>query len=356
MGNHRFRLSDIMPNAWFYKLKDMNKTRKHNSSDSIKKKPTSTTSSTSQKSYLSQPRHSYNSPRANKFYNSTKHCSKASETHFLNPPRRSSKRRTNRKSIYKPSPRLVTSSVSAGCSCQSPNDTSTDSDIHESLFPSDSDSETFAAPASCELPSWSSPDDCRLSSSTTDIIIDVNNDSYTGETKKLDGFDTILELALPPILTKPVNSKFRSSSSKLREIETGQSLSVKIVKEESIRTEKEHKANPPVRRSSSNSTGIRLRANSPRLASKKIQSYARKSLSSKNRSLPGSFAVVKSSFDPERDFRDSMVEMIVENNIRASKDLEDLLACYLSLNSNEYHDLIVKAFEQIWFDMSDLRL
>ena len=93
-----------------------------------------------------------------------------------------------------------------------------------------------------------------------------------------------------------------------------------------------------------------------RLASRKIQSFARKSLSSKNKNLPGSFAVVKSSFDPERDFRDSVVEMIVENNIRASKDLEELLACYLSLNSNEYHDLIVKAFEQIWFDMADLRL
>jgi uncharacterized protein (TIGR01568 family) len=51
-----------------------------------------------------------------------------------------------------------------------------------------------------------------------------------------------------------------------------------------------------------------------------------------------------------------MVEMIVENNIRGSKDLEDLLACYLSLNSKEYHYIIVKAFEQIWFDMTDLHL
>uniref|UniRef100_A0A2P2Q1V0 Transcription repressor n=1 Tax=Rhizophora mucronata TaxID=61149 RepID=A0A2P2Q1V0_RHIMU len=51
-----------------------------------------------------------------------------------------------------------------------------------------------------------------------------------------------------------------------------------------------------------------------------------------------------------------MMEMIVENNMQSSKDLEELLACYLSLNSNEYHDLIVKAFEQIWFYMVDLHL
>lgn len=330
----------MMPNAWFYKLKDMGRrTRKHNSSHPIKKKQLSTT--TSQETHLSQPRYTYcftESTAADKFYNSSKH-SKSSETHFPDPPRRSSKRRANRKTVYKPSPspRLVTSSVSAGCSCHShatldsvqsptfvsPNDTSTASDILDSLL-SDSESDIFAAPDSFELPSCSSSCNCRVSSSTTDIIIDMNNEIFTREGKKLDGFDTILQVDLPPILTKPVKSGY--------------------------------KANPLVRRSSANSTGVRLRANSPRLASRKIKAHARKSVSSRNRSFSGSFAVVKSSMDPQTDFRDSMVEMIVENNIRASKDLEDLLACYLSLNSNEYHDLIVKAFEQIWFDMADLRL
>ncbi|CAN0879577.1 Transcription repressor OFP1 [Linum grandiflorum] len=60
-------------------------------------------------------------------------------------------------------------------------------------------------------------------------------------------------------------------------------------------------------------------------------------------------AVVKSSADPQLDFMESMVEMIVENNISSSKDLEDLLACYLCLNSDEYHDVIIKVFKQIWF-------
>ncbi|GFY82451.1 ovate family protein 1 [Actinidia rufa] len=66
-------------------------------------------------------------------------------------------------------------------------------------------------------------------------------------------------------------------------------------------------------------------------------------------------AVVKSSVDPQRDFRESMVEMILENNLKASKDLEDLLACYLQLNSDEYHEVIIEVFKQIWFDLAHVR-
>lgn len=372
----------MMPNAWFYKLKDMGRrTRKHNS-QSMKRKPPSATTTTSQETRLSEPRYTYyftDSTDADKFYNSSKHL-KASETRFPDPPRRSSKRSANRKTIYKPSARLVTSSVPAGCSCHatldpawtkanrrqsptfvSPHGSSPVSDIHESLS-SDSESDKVAAPDSFEQPSCSSSCNCRVSSSTADIIIDMNGENFTREGKKQDEFDTVLELDLPPILTKPVKpdkktievTKCGNSASRLEETETRRALSIKMAKEKNIR--REHEANPLVRRSSANSTGIRLRGNSPRLASRKVQAYARKSVSSRNRNLSGSFAVVKSSMDPQTDFQDSMMEMIVENNIRASKDLEDLLACYLQLNSNQYHDLIVKAFEQIWFDMPDLRL
>ncbi|KAL6201317.1 hypothetical protein ACLB2K_025031 [Fragaria x ananassa] len=65
-----------------------------------------------------------------------------------------------------------------------------------------------------------------------------------------------------------------------------------------------------------------------------------------------SFAVVKCSFDPQQDFRDSMVEMIVEKKLTRPDDLEELLACYLTLNSDEYHDLIIKVFRQVWFDLN----
>lgn len=60
------------------------------------------------------------------------------------------------------------------------------------------------------------------------------------------------------------------------------------------------------------------------------------------------FAVVKCSFAPERDFRDSMVEMIREKRIREPDELEELLACYLTLNCDKYHDLIIKVFQWVW--------
>lgn len=388
MGNYRFRLSDMMPNAWFYKLKDMSKSRKQYTSHSLKKSPPS---ATSKKLNISPPRYSYyittEPSRGDKLYNSPINP-KASHTHFPDPPRKSSKRRNQRKTIYKPSSKLVSSS-SAGCSCHamdnsvwtksiptyspdyssSPLESSPEPAFHESLpFESDEDDD-FVVPESFDhqVASLSSSCNCNISSSTTDIIIDVNDESFERKIKKVDGFDKISDVELPPILTKPEKfndemtevTKFRTSSSEMEDIKAHRSLSFKIVKEESIRTHKAQKTNPFSRKSSSNAmpAGIRLRSNSPKIASRKIQAYARKSVSSsRNRTLSESFAVVKSSVDPQRDFRDSMMEMIVENNIRASKDLEDLLACYLSLNSKEYHDLIVKAFEQIWFDMTDLRL
>ncbi|KAK9153103.1 hypothetical protein Sjap_000583 [Stephania japonica] len=67
-----------------------------------------------------------------------------------------------------------------------------------------------------------------------------------------------------------------------------------------------------------------------------------------------SFAVAKCSFDPQKDFRDSMIEMIAENNITLPEELENLLACYLSLNSDQYHDLIIKVFQEVWIEISQL--
>ncbi|XP_022728913.1 transcription repressor OFP8-like [Durio zibethinus] len=61
-----------------------------------------------------------------------------------------------------------------------------------------------------------------------------------------------------------------------------------------------------------------------------------------------SFAVVKSSSDPYNDFRTSMMEMIVERQIFAAKDLEQLLQCFLSLNSHHHHRIIVEVFTEIW--------
>ncbi|KAK1396887.1 Transcription repressor [Heracleum sosnowskyi] len=61
-----------------------------------------------------------------------------------------------------------------------------------------------------------------------------------------------------------------------------------------------------------------------------------------------SFAVIKRSSDPYNDFRTSMVEMIVEKQIFGSKDLENLLQCFLSLNSLTHHKVIIQVFTEIW--------
>ncbi|XP_073007735.1 uncharacterized protein [Typha latifolia] len=67
------------------------------------------------------------------------------------------------------------------------------------------------------------------------------------------------------------------------------------------------------------------------------------------------FAVVKKSSDPQKDFRESMVEMIAEKGIGRPEELESLLACYLTLNSDEHHDVIVQVFRQVWFEISPER-
>ncbi|XWS25743.1 hypothetical protein CRYUN_Cryun27aG0093700 [Craigia yunnanensis] len=61
-----------------------------------------------------------------------------------------------------------------------------------------------------------------------------------------------------------------------------------------------------------------------------------------------SFAVVKKSEHPYEDFKRSMLEMILEKQMFEAKDLEQLLQCFLSLNSRQYHGTIVEAFNEIW--------
>jgi uncharacterized protein (TIGR01568 family) len=69
--------------------------------------------------------------------------------------------------------------------------------------------------------------------------------------------------------------------------------------------------------------------------------------------LAESLAVVRRTRDPQRAFRESMVEMIASMSGGAA-ELERLLACYLSLNADEHHDCIVKVFRQVWFEYLSL--
>ncbi|CAN0903722.1 Transcription repressor OFP4 [Linum grandiflorum] len=303
----RFRLSDMIPNAWFYKLKDNMSSKPRTTSDKfikrnkIKKQQPPNFSSNSP-SLLSRntrpPPPSSSQPGCSSYFASkpekatTDHHKlynspvnpKASDTQFPDQPRRSSCSSRRRKAIYKPSPKLP----------------------HHIIQYSSSSPFESSSPDFCRTES----DDEKVSHySTNDIIIDVKDRSFE------------LESLLPIVTSRPR----KSSTTKKR--------------------------------------SIRVKSNSPRLASRKSNKGGgggRKSVSShpsplgrrRSRTFAESFAVVKSSMDPERDFMDSMVEMIVENDIKGSKELEELLACYLSLNLDKYHDVIVRAFEQIWFHMA----
>ncbi|KAJ8549432.1 hypothetical protein K7X08_033139 [Anisodus acutangulus] len=117
--------------------------------------------------------------------------------------------------------------------------------------------------------------------------------------------------------------------------------------------------------------GIKVRAYSPRTTAKmecKIKAledtkkakmkmgHKTKERSGGGRTVFYSYAVMKSSFDPFSDFRDSMIEMIAQRGIKNSDELEELLACYLTLNCDEYHDLIIKVFRRVWLELNEVNI
>ncbi|KAK3206759.1 hypothetical protein Dsin_020805 [Dipteronia sinensis] len=103
----------------------------------------------------------------------------------------------------------------------------------------------------------------------------------------------------------------------------------------------------------------KVKVSSPRIKPLEDMKKAKLKMKGKEKIMEGrtaldSFAVVKCSFDPQKDFRDSMIEMIMEKRICQPEELEELLACYLTLNSDEYHDLIIKVFRQVWIDLNQI--
>ncbi|MFS8008801.1 putative transcription factor OFP family [Helianthus anomalus] len=66
-----------------------------------------------------------------------------------------------------------------------------------------------------------------------------------------------------------------------------------------------------------------------------------------------SLAVEKDSSDPYVDFKDSMLQMIMEKEIYGKDDLQELLNCFLQLNSPYYHAIIIRAFTEIWNNLSN---
>ncbi|KAK1421010.1 hypothetical protein QVD17_23047 [Tagetes erecta] len=76
--------------------------------------------------------------------------------------------------------------------------------------------------------------------------------------------------------------------------------------------------------------------------------YDKKKLKKKSgKIVKDSVAVEKKSSNPYEDFRVSMVEMIVEMEIFEAEDLTDLFECFISLNSDEHHRVIVEVFTEV---------
>ncbi|XP_010536003.1 PREDICTED: transcription repressor OFP8 [Tarenaya hassleriana] len=99
---------------------------------------------------------------------------------------------------------------------------------------------------------------------------------------------------------------------------------------------------------SSNSTEAVYRQKNPNPRRKTDKDVSGGGLLPENGKVKDSFAVVKKSSDPYEDFRTSMVEMIVERQIFAADDLQQLLQCFLSLNSRHHHGVIVQVFLEIY--------
>ncbi|GJV97187.1 transcription repressor OFP8-like protein [Tanacetum coccineum] len=67
-----------------------------------------------------------------------------------------------------------------------------------------------------------------------------------------------------------------------------------------------------------------------------------------DRRLMDGVVVTKESIDPHEDFRVSMVDMIVEKGIFGVEELENLVECFVKLNSEEHHKVIFEVFAEIW--------
>ncbi|KAK3443742.1 hypothetical protein EUGRSUZ_B03818 [Eucalyptus grandis] len=69
------------------------------------------------------------------------------------------------------------------------------------------------------------------------------------------------------------------------------------------------------------------------------------------RKITNSVAMAKESEDPYEDFKRSMLQMVFEKEIHSKSDLRELLNCFLQLNSPAHHDVISRAFAEIWNDV-----
>ncbi|KAL9227795.1 hypothetical protein vseg_003446 [Gypsophila vaccaria] len=347
MGTKKFKLSDMIPNAWFHKLKYMNtKSSKKFKNHHLPPPPpppappSSTVKTPPRPDPQCQSRKSYHVSRELTIDQLPNELDTLLLLHN-SPPRKSKSSAKSKKSNRR------SSSIST-CSCQSSSTFQSYRSKYDRSPPSPpspketgmKDAGFLAEDALLGVKQTGSRSANKLSIVRNaraddkdkhhhrpehfDIDIDVDVDRASLLRTDTDN-DTKFDIQLPPIITTKQKPKPKPH--------VGMKMTI----------------NSP--------GGVRLKMNSPRIVGRKQgqnghKNVGRKSISTKKRrSISESFAVVKSSFDPQRDFKESMLEMILQNNLTAAKDLEDLLACYLSLNSDEYHGVIIEVFKQIWNDL-----
>lgn len=310
MGNYRFKLSDMLPNAWFYKLNHTNtsRTRKlqnltHKSSN--KKVQSKTKSSPfSSSSTAAAPQQTCHLRKSYHFNRDFKLTSLLSE-----PPRKLS---------------FYQNYSTGSSSCDDPVFYDLDSEFKRVKVDSPSNHYGY-----------------RIENNNS-----FSNHNYEN-VENSDKFDLLSQLELKPIITK-----LDKGDHEMKPAMKFQGSSMKFAEESScsIKNDIGEKNECPVRKLRVNS-GVKLRAKSPKIAPKRLtQVQGRGSVSSHSSLM--SVAIVKESIDPDKDFKESMMEMIIEHKMSTKEEFEQLLACYLSLNPGTYHELIAKVFEQIWFEIT----
>ncbi|PKA51485.1 hypothetical protein AXF42_Ash002850 [Apostasia shenzhenica] len=58
-------------------------------------------------------------------------------------------------------------------------------------------------------------------------------------------------------------------------------------------------------------------------------------------------AMGKRSYEPRRDFRESMMQVIVAKGLEEAEELRSLLNCYISVNPREQRQAILEAFHEV---------
>ncbi|XP_062232582.1 transcription repressor OFP1-like [Phragmites australis] len=362
MGRRRFRLSDMMPNSWFYKLRDMRRAQgrpggvggsgvasaiQHSSSSSSPRgtRPATKTASPCRGSVALPHRASYYYTTQDRELPPSPPPQPRTATEEdrqlfplpQSPPSCSSRRQ------HRVGPVRVGMGRELAPVAEAPDAPQRRRDMYVGR-----DGVEDVGQVRMPAVTASSEDSLRgmviASDTDTDIVIDLRAE------------DTA-ERVLRPIVTRPARNKVVRYAQKERHVDVADATL-----RANFASEQGSKGNP---KRSAVSTGRRLktRANSPRLVSRcrkgkpttPAAASPRKTTPAPPPPLSESFAVVKASADPRRDFRESMEEMISEKGIRDAADLEDLLACYLALNAAEHHDLIVEVFEQIWTSLASVR-